>query len=365
MRNSLTLIFLLLFACPGLAQVENDNIAKRIELLLDSVPVKSTTKKATVEWNCINKALTNACLVYHNDQWFYFHAAVSGKRYLNITNQRCKNFKGVQVVIIEGNPCETTSYKLVHCISFTDQNDVFITLDSLKTETTYLVLIDGFLGDQCDFEVQFSTRPAGIPVFQHTRDTLSLYVEQDRHVVVLNWNAHPLQLGELDRFEIFRQHTKETKSVKLTDKAVETNAQGKHREQYNLTDTLLNPGTYTYRIAGVSKTGDHRVLLAERQVHDNPQGKQPSTEQYIIEMPVNFTMTGDVEVIVTDAQKGNVLFGFTVPDGQNIIVPVDVTRFVNQGIRFFSIRSVHIKSRNASKQTFALDHAGKWIAIFR
>jgi hypothetical protein len=52
---------------PLVAQVENNNIISRSELIVDGDWIHSTTANNSVEWSCVNKALTNKCLVYHND----------------------------------------------------------------------------------------------------------------------------------------------------------------------------------------------------------------------------------------------------------------------------------------------------------
>jgi hypothetical protein len=355
-------VYILFLLSPyAFAQVVNDKIDNRIELHLDSVPVYSNTHKATVEWGCINKALTNSCLVYHNDQWFYFVAKDSGKRYLNISNQQCKNLKGVQVVVIEGNPCETSVYKLIHCTSFTDQNDTFIELDSLKHGVQYLVLIDGFLGDQCDFEIQFSTRPSGIPVHRDSRDTLSLRVEQDGHLVNLRWSANQVQLDELNHFEIFRQQENVPKAVELSEISISTNALGRHIEHYVYTDSLSIPGLYVYQIVGVAKSGNDRIILDENRVEFFPTKPTQTIIERIIQFPVTFS--GPVEIVVSDAIKGTALFGTTIRADQNRIVPLDVTPFVNRGYRFFRVKTVHVKSGNVITQTYALNEEGDWIVV--
>src|SRR3954465_1716422 len=132
------------------AQVENNSFKDRIHLVADAPLRHSTTAKATVEWACVNKALTNKCLVYHNDQWFYFTLEAAGNYYLNISGQKCRDKRAVQVLIIEGNPCETPNYRILECVSRGLQSDVFIPLQSLRAKTLYLVNIDGFLGDYCD-----------------------------------------------------------------------------------------------------------------------------------------------------------------------------------------------------------------------
>jgi hypothetical protein len=350
-----------LFSSFAFAQVANDKIDKRIELHLDSIPVYSNTYNATVEWGCINRALTNSCLVYHNDQWFYFVAKGSGKRYLNISNQQCKNLKGVQVVIIEGNPCEASTYKLVHCTSLTDQNDTFIELDSLMAGVQYLVLIDGFLGDQCDFEIQLSNRPSGIPVDRDNGETLSLRVEQDRHLVNLHWSANQSQLDELDYFEIFRQRINDRKALKLAAVNVSTNALGKHIDQYAYADSLSEPGSYLYWVVGVTKAGADRIIMDEREVAFFTIQPTQAIEQYIIQFPVDFA--GEFEIVVADAVKGTTLFGTIIKDDQNRLVPLDVTHLVNRGYRFFRVKAVHVKSRNVFTQTYALDDRGDWIVV--
>jgi hypothetical protein len=83
------------------AQVVNDNIGNRSRLILDSASIYSSTDEASVEWQCINKALTNKCLIYHNDQWFTFNVKSEGTYYLNITSQNCRDSRGIQAIVIE------------------------------------------------------------------------------------------------------------------------------------------------------------------------------------------------------------------------------------------------------------------------
>ena len=107
-KNIMTSKLLCLAGCIGLisqnfanAQVVNDNIGNRSRLIIDSASIYSSTDEATVEWQCINKALTNKCLIYHNDQWFTFNVKSEGSYYLNITSQSCRDSRGIQAIIIE------------------------------------------------------------------------------------------------------------------------------------------------------------------------------------------------------------------------------------------------------------------------
>ncbi|MEQ6118893.1 hypothetical protein [Reichenbachiella sp. MALMAid0571] len=119
-------------------QVTNDNIENRIELL----PNNTLTSKAegcTVQWQCVDESLTGKEIEYHNDQWFYFNTGSLDNYFLNISNQRCRDLRGVQLVVIDGEPCKPETYNIVSCVSLATQDDIFIELQYLKTEYSYLI----------------------------------------------------------------------------------------------------------------------------------------------------------------------------------------------------------------------------------
>ena len=145
-KRAITIVLWLVANACGFAQVSNNSIQNRIALRLDAGWYTSSTVSSNVEWDCVNKALTNKCLIYHNDQWFTVKPTGTGPLFLNVSNQVCKNQHGVQMVIIEGDPCKTDLYRLTKCIPFTDQSDFFVRLDSLDPHQEYLINIDGYLG---------------------------------------------------------------------------------------------------------------------------------------------------------------------------------------------------------------------------
>jgi hypothetical protein len=155
-------------------QVLNDRIQNRIALQLDAGWHTSSTINSKVEWDCINKKLTQKCLVYHNDQWFTIMPAGRGPYYLNVSNQSCKDLYGVQMVVIEGDPCKTDSYRLKKCFAFSDQSDFFVKLDSLIPQNSYLINVDGYLGDRCGFAIEFSSVFRGIPLHANNLNSIGL-----------------------------------------------------------------------------------------------------------------------------------------------------------------------------------------------
>lgn len=355
------LLLLPLLTC---AQTANNNIAFRVQLALDSVPYPSTTENASVEWRCINKKLTEKCLVYHNDQWFYLIPPATGRYYLNITAQQCRDRRGVQVLVIEGNPCETTSYRLLHCTSFTDQNDTFIQLESLKKDVPYLINIDGFLGDFCSFEIQFATRPRGFPNNVPSLDTLHMQALATGQRVELTWRASEQLLDTVSMFEISRMRAGDKRATIHTVPSM-LNALGRYREDYQLTDSVPSPGTYYYRIVGVSKDARTRIWLDDVRVEVKPPEIKRPTQTWILTFPVDFLFDGPVDVVITDARRDNVLTTQSLPNGQKQMISIDVSDFVNAGIRFFKIKAQHRASKNSSISTYRLTEAGEWIRMSR
>src|SRR5690349_22039558 len=123
MRLCVAILALLPFI--ALSQGHNNDIRDRSKLVLDAEPTVSSTAGNTVEWDCLNKRLTQKCLVYHNDQWFTFKVEKAGDYFINNASKNCRDNMGVQLIIIEGNPCEVTTYHILECIRRIEQAEVY------------------------------------------------------------------------------------------------------------------------------------------------------------------------------------------------------------------------------------------------
>jgi hypothetical protein len=242
------------------AQVVNDNISRRSQLFLDSASINSSTNESTVEWQCINKALTNKCLIYHNDQWFTFNVASIGTYYLNISSQNCRDSRGIQLIVIEGNPCKVETYKILHCIPRLTQQDLFIELKELRADVQYLVNIDGFMGDYCNFDIQLSSHPKGLSRFARNLDTLKLSSSIVKNLVTLQWTLPPTYDDKTDAFEIYRREKGGARNKLVGTVRAEFNALGIAQPHYAFVDTLLSQNTYTYEIFGVLNDGIKEIL---------------------------------------------------------------------------------------------------------
>lgn len=359
--HDLRLIALVCFAFVSSnlsAQVLNNNIHQSSFLILDGDPIQSTTDQSTVEWACINKKLTEKCLIYHNDQWFTFSSPIGGKLFLNVGNQQCRKKFGVQVLVIEGNPCEASTYKLLHCESFTDQNDTFITIDSVEANKLYLINIDGFLGDICSFDIQLSTKPKGYPLKQKSLDTLQLQGKIDQNIVALNWHLDEGVREELEYFEVHRQLSTAFKSQLLKEVPLQFNAQGKSLDNYQYKDTLQEHGTYVYDIIGVSKRGEFRQLFDRKRIGFWPTSNYKSRPSLVATVPLNFKKKSDVDLLIMNELSGEVLFKRTCAECSNQELSIDLTDEVLKGVKRFRIELYHVRSKSQTAYRYQLSQDG-------
>lgn len=337
------------------AQVANNNIHESSALEVDAKPLFSTTDKSTVEWDCINRKLTERCLIYHNDQWFTFTPNQSGTLFLNVLNQQCRKKFGVQVLVIEGNPCETSSYKLLHCESFTNQSDTFIKLDLMKADKPYLINIDGFLADVCGFEIQVGTKPIGLPHKAVSLNTLHLSVTQSKNIVTLNWSAPQSVTDSVEYFEIYRQATNEFKNKRLSAVPIQFNALGIPVKEYSFTDTLTQHDTYTYLVVGVQAAS--KIILDKKQITFYPTYKKG--REYVVKVPLPFTKKGDVDFLIINAANDQVLFKKVCVACKDQEVEVDLTDAVKRGILRFWIKVFHTKTKEKFQYTYYVNKQGE------
>jgi hypothetical protein len=334
MRLFFWMLFLLATDSVLTAQAANNNIESRTELKIDQDWLHSSTANSSVEWSCVNKSLTNKCLVYHNDQWFHFTPETNGKFFLNVSSQQCRDLQGIQVIVIEGNPCEITTYSILQCIPKIHQNDVFIELDSLKAGIQYLVNIDGFLGDFCEFDIQFSTTPAGLPRVMNSLDTIAMEASLKDNQVNLRWTVRESIAKEVKFFRIYRQRESEQRLLIIREVPLRANALGDFDNEYNLQDSLLKHGNYTYRIFGIQKETEYPLLLSERQVFLSGNGDRGKR----VNIPLSLKQKEPYLILVFNQADRSLLRKFTGNfDSSDNLIEINLQEFVNRGVKEFIV----------------------------
>jgi hypothetical protein len=319
------------------AQVVNNSIHQRLELLPDR-GIHSTTAGSTVEWSCISRSLTSKCLVYHNDQWFSFVAEKSGTWFLNISSQQCRDDKGVQMIVIEGNPCEISTYRILQCIPQVRGEDVYIKLDSLTAGITYLVNVDGFLGDFCEFDLTLSDRPDGLPQSSPAGEGSKLQVIRNHHLVDITWTVERMT-GSLNAFRVYRRQGN-NRAYEVAEVSPLHNALGTRTTNYSVRDTLGNYGQYYYEVFEISSNGEATLVGSKVVRYAEPFRIAPSAPvTYRASLPLTLTEGAAFRVVAYDRAKGEKLMSWSARynAAKHALFEIDFREWVESGVREFQV----------------------------
>lgn len=366
MLRFVLLLTIVVFSFSGYAQVPNNQISQRYHLGVDDVPVSSTTTHSSVEWQCISKSLTNRCLVYHNDQWFSFTVAKSGLYYINLSAQTCSKKLGTQLILIEGNPCEVKTYRIRKCISRLPREDSFIRADSLQAGVTYLINIDGFLGDECDFAIQVSTKPAGFPLVAPiaAKDTLHVKKELKKEIAKLTWFIEDEKAPGIRGFKVLRSSVNDVKAKLVNEQPIRRNTYGAYELRYMLTDTLPGPGVYSFKIFGEQIDSDELVLLATEYARYDvkvPVAMQPIQRELILTL--NYEEGTPFKIMVIDPNTSAELYKHQqrFEAGRDRDFKIDLGTYIDKGKKEFMIIISDFSTRGSKEFFYTLDAKGKLV----
>lgn len=335
-RHLVAILFLIMANHWAYSQVSNNEIENRIKLSLNDPWFSSSTRNANVEWDCIDKVLTSTCLVYHNDQWFTIVPPATGTYYVNIKNQRCSNQQGVQIVVLEGDPCKVESYQLKMCISYTDQSDMFVQIDSLIGGKEYLLNIDGYLGDQCEFDIQFSTENNGIPIQSRNLKSIEMKFIPSDTVVKVQWNVPDSLIFKISKLSLYRKHARDKAASLLYTTTLSRNAYGQTESVYSRNDTLRRKGQYIYSIFGHRPEGP--VTLLARENFEFKLAEKRQKVYYRANIDYVSPKTGHVAVAVFESGSERPLFTTSrrAIQGKNTLV-LDLSDYAREGILYYKI----------------------------
>ena len=303
------LLSLLLATSPVLAQVANDNIENRRGLRLEETITSSTTG-CTVQRSCVDERLTGKCIEYHNDQWFEFTPKTSGRYFVNISGQKCRDVRGVQLVVLTGQPCQPATYRVLSCTSLGTQDDVFVTLDSLRAGQAYLLDVDGYLKDFCQFTLQVSRTAAGMPVSYFPPSPTRVLPTASR-VVALSWTL-PDSLASASDCRVMRREIHEYRSTEIRRVPVRRDNYGRPDTAYAFADTLPGPGTYDYQVV-TSRAENGPAATRLRQwwyAYNVPAMPLPGAApaRNVLMLPLRkYPAKARLSVVITDPATGRVL----------------------------------------------------------
>lgn len=359
MRRML-LIVLALLPIALSAQVSNDKIIKSIALDPEAL-LHTSTAQAAVEPDCLNRALATKWLVYHNDQWFSFRVLEPHLYYLNISGQQCRDKKGIQVILVEGNPCETTEYRITQCIPQIKDEETFVPLGELKANKTYLIEIDGFLGDHCDFKLQLSRRPVGLPLSASTQvrltDNPDPTILKDS-IIAIPWSVPGEWIKKIDQFRVYRMDSRDAYVLERIV-PLARNTYGQPSAEYSMYDTLSTTGNYRYRVLGYAGYLEP-LVVAEMSFHYQRQATEKAIGSQSVSIEPDFEQNAPFEIRVYDRKTHQVikkLNGVYDPEHPETI-NVDLREAILGGQRSFLVLLINESTKQAREFYFRVDIRG-------
>jgi len=354
-KCKLAAIFLIIMVCHfSAAQVPNNDIDKRIELKVNSPAFLSNTTDCTVDWACVDESLTGKCIEYHNDQWFWFKTNQAGKYYININGQQCRDTRGVQLVVIDGVPCQPKTYKILTCTSLATQDDIFVELQALQANHSYLINIDGYLKDFCSFQVQVSTQPRGLPV-QPIKDKVLTTNKIVEDVVQLEWTITEDLSEHIHAFQVFRRKDTENRFSEIKTMPHEKNTFGRSKLIYSITDTVPANGVYFYKIIAAEPDGVN-LLLSETSVNYSSLNHVKTNPADYITLHLDYKTGTPISLYIYDANSKRLLnkvdFSFKDQDRQ---LTYYIGSFKSRGISAIDVRIIDNDKKVSRTKFFSLN----------
>jgi hypothetical protein len=330
------ILLLLLIAFWAKAQTSNDLSTDVQELLLNT-PSHSSTDNNTVERACIDERLTGQCIQYHNDQWFSYLPPDSKPFYVNVRHERCKDGRGVQLVVFKGELCQTDSYSIISCNSPASADDFYFKVDSPEPDVRHFMIIDGYLGDFCDFTIEVSGKANGLPVL--TEDPLAEgLLEVNEKTVELRWEYQP-DTSEISHFSVIRTSEADNKRWQLP---LAFNSRGGVESEYLLKDTLTEYGKYSYDVYLVDVNNEHRLYLRKEAVLAEARPARDNTTAFF---PFAVRKSTNLQVTITDAVTKRTLANKFVKDYKLGGLQYDFQELIDRGHHFFEVRIYDYKSK--------------------
>ncbi len=213
-------------------------------------------------------------------------------------------------MVLIGQPCRPATYHVLSCTSLGTQDDVFVALDGLQAGQPYLLDVDGYLKDFCQFTLQVSDRAVGVPA-EPEAPSLSGALPGTSRVVSINWTL-PDSLAGAPRCRILRREQHEFRSAELRRVPVARTSYGDRPAAFATADTLPRPGYYLYQVVADAAAGSSTppVLLKQFWVaysQPNPLLGALAAGPHLVLPLQKYPRKANLSVLVTDAINGKIL----------------------------------------------------------
>ena len=298
---------------------------------------------------CLNRQIEHKCITYHNDQWFQFALPENKKYYINISNQACKDVDGVQLVVIDGEPCKPETYKSLGCVSLGTQDDIYFTFDSLKTNYNYLLLVDGYLEDYCKFEIEISDLPKG-KHYSENHKKINHKLEKD--VVNFAWVVNDFEANQFEDYYVYKRESKAKKSTIIDVINHEKDSYGQNKLVYSTLDTLQKTGLYFYEVY-IQKMNQERALVGSFKVDFDKREVEEKFTNYHLILSRTYKKSSALEVVVEDKLTNRIVLSRETAPSRDHQLRYYLKPALDQGITQFKITINNL--RNNKREVFEVD----------
>ncbi|MFP4663565.1 MAG: LamG-like jellyroll fold domain-containing protein [Bacteroidales bacterium] len=163
----------------------NDHCSNAIDL---TTGVLTTSQTSNATTDIAEDPSFSGCgsVTLENTVWYTFTTTGDGDVNITFQNTACSpSTNGLQVSIneISGDPCDPANYTEVFCEAPGDQSEIIWDGTDLPANTTYLIAVDGYANNDCDFEMDV-TGNVPLPV-----ELLFFKAEKDDNFVDVSWKT--------------------------------------------------------------------------------------------------------------------------------------------------------------------------------
>ena len=331
------------------AQVINDHIENRISMDIEKIYF-SKTDSCSLQKECLNTEITGKRIKYHNDQWFEFTPKENNPHFINVKNQRCRDVLGVQLVVIQGIPCNTSTYKLIECVSLSNQDDIHIQLDSLNVGETYFLIVDGYLHDFCRFEIQFSNTPIGIPLNKQNEKVKTSY-DLNKNQITLTWDVDPKSAFSYQKYIVYRRNSTQKLSTIVDNIQHQKNTLGESVLGYSCLDTIHQNGNYIYKIVAL-KENEEKELVGEFNVKVKDLEVNKFSNYYLT-ISKTYKKNTPIEVLVEDGVSNKVIIYEERQASRDHQAFYNIKDALDNGTTLVNVKVRNLK--NGKKESYTVD----------
>ena len=246
-------------------------------------------------------------------------------------------------MVFTGKLCKTESYNIVSCNSPATAEDFYYKVSRPIPGIAYFMIIDGYLGDFCDFTIDVSDKANGLPI--EKKEPLALgAIEETEGIVELRWAYQP-DTADVSQFSVIR--TGKT-DVKQRQFPLAANSRGGVTSEYLMKDTLTEYGTYAYDVYLVDRNGEHHLYFHQEAVLKEALPKREDTTVFF---PFPVKKKTSLQVTITDAITKRVLHNRFVENYKLEGLYYNFQEQMNRGLYFFEVRIYDYRSQQTEMFT--------------